>query len=84
MNVFTLSGEHTVELVAFLLKLKLSDTSKHLGEVPLHLSDILGVSNNLEQVLVSDKVETGETLPLLFQIVTEGFLNLAEHIGESL
>lgn len=54
------------------------DTSEHLGEVPLNILDLLGVTDDFEQVFVTHEVESREVLPLLLQIVTERFLDMLE------
>jgi len=54
------------------------DTSEHLGEVPLNILDLLGVTDDFEQVFVTHEVESSEVLPLLLQIVTERFLDMLE------
>lgn len=50
----------------------------------MHLSYIFGVTDDFQEVLVTDEVESSKALALLLQVVTESFLNLAEHIRESL
>ena len=48
----------------------------------LELGQVLRVADDLEQVLVADKVEAREEYALLFEIVAQRLLDLGEHVGE--
>lgn len=49
----------------------------------LDVSDVLGITNNFQKVLISDEVETSIGRTLCFQIVTKSFLNFSEQIAQS-
>jgi len=49
----------------------------------LNHSDLFGVTDDLEKILVTNKVESCERLSLLFKIISESFLDLAQHVRES-
>lgn len=48
----------------------------------LHILDLLGVTNDLKQVLVTDEVESRKVRPLLLQVLTESFLDVLQRGGE--
>ena len=48
----------------------------------LYVLDFLGVTDNFEQVLITNEVESSEVLPLLFKVLTESLLDVLERIRE--
>mmetsp|Transcript_4038 Transcript_4038/g.6305 ORF Transcript_4038/g.6305 Transcript_4038/m.6305 type:complete len:290 (+) Transcript_4038:8361-9230(+) len=68
-----------------LVHLELLDTLKHSFEVGLDVEGILGLSQDLQQIVRGDKVETRKLLALLLQVVFQRLLNLFQlvvHVGE--
>ncbi|KAE9383047.1 hypothetical protein BT96DRAFT_1041273, partial [Gymnopus androsaceus JB14] len=55
-----------------------------LGEMLHDMQDILAVSDNLDQIIVTDKVEPRERRTLSLQVFSERLLNLAQKLSESL
>ena len=74
-NPFSLARVHADKRVALVLVRHATDALEHLREMPLDLLDILGVTDNLKQVLVTHEVEAGEVLSLLLEVLTESFLD---------
>lgn len=68
----------------FLVQFDLVYSLEHFWEVSLNSFNVLRVSNYLQQVFVSNKVETREELSLVFQILLKRFLDLVELCGKLL
>ena len=67
--------------------LELLDALEHPLEVRLNVGRVLGLAQDLQQVVAGDEVEAGELLALLFQIVLQTLLDLLQffvHVGEPL
>ena len=58
--------------------LQLLDALEHAFEVRLHVERVLGLAQNLEQVVAADEVEPRELLALLLQVRLERFLDLLQ------
>ncbi|KAH9392991.1 hypothetical protein TYRP_006090 [Tyrophagus putrescentiae] len=60
------------------------DAGKHLLEVLLQAGNVLAVADDLQQVLVADKVEAREAAALPLQVLAQRLLNLPQQVGEAL
>lgn len=67
-------------MVSLILMVNLSNACEHLREVALHHLDLLGVTNDLEQILISHEVEPSKVLALGLQVVNQSLLNLVQHV----
>lgn len=54
------------------------DVFEDLLEVGLNGSGLLGLGEDLEQIVVGEEVEAGKFLPLLLEVLVEALLNLLE------
>jgi hypothetical protein len=46
----------------------------------LHIRYILGVTNDIQQIVITDEIESGKLLSLCFQVVSECFLDFLEQV----
>lgn len=86
LDHFALSTEHRVDdilAIGFLI-FQGGDASVHFGEVPLDNCHIFAVTDNLEQVFITDEVKSCECSPLGFQIITQCLLNIGKHFAQPL
>ena len=58
--------------------LEFLDALEHALEVRLHVERVLGLAENLQQVVAADEVEPRELLAFLLQVRLERFLNLLQ------
>ena len=58
------------------------NTLEHFGEVALHVLNSLGVSNNFKKVFITYEIESGETLSLLFEVLSKSLLDVLKRVGE--
>lgn len=58
------------------------NTLEHFGEVALHVLNCLGVSNNFKKVFITYEIESGETLSLLFEVLSKSLLDVLKRVGE--
>ena len=82
-NLLSFSRRHSLDLSEFLVEHDGRDPSEHLLEVLHDPNDVLGVSDDLEEVLVSDEVEPREGRSLSFEVLSESLLDLREEVGQS-
>ncbi len=61
-HLFSLPGADTKNLSVVLTEIQSGHASKHLLEVLLKLGHVLAVPNNLQQILISNKVEPEEKM----------------------
>jgi len=57
---------------------QLVDTFKHLEQVLFKLADVLKHANNLDDLLVTEKVKAGEIFSLGLQVLDEAFHEIFE------
>lgn len=76
--------QHQVIILFILASLESRDTCKHLREVPLHVRDVLRITDDFKEVLISDEIETRVRRSLRFQVITERLLNLGKQITKAL
>jgi len=82
-NLLSFPRHHSLDLSEFLVEHDRRDPSEHLLEVLHDPNDVLGVSDDLEEVLVSDEVEPREGRSLPFEVLSESLLDLGEEVGQS-
>jgi hypothetical protein len=56
------------------------DGGEHLGQVRHDLAGLLGVADDLEEVVVADEVEAAELGALPLEVLPEGLLDLAHQV----
>ena len=81
LHDFSFSRVHSQNFITLFIMLHGGDSSEHFREMPHNLLDFATVSDNLEEVIVSDEVETSECLSLLLKVVTEGLFDGVEVLG---
>ncbi|MPC14664.1 hypothetical protein E2C01_007435 [Portunus trituberculatus] len=92
-NLFSLPGGNPSDYSLCLIQIDSSHPSKHLFEVFLKPRNVLAVANNLQQVLISHKIESirevfyaspGEGRSLSLQVLAKGLLYFAQQISQAL
>ena len=84
LDSLSFSRDHASQIVAIILKVDLRNALEHLWEVAHDVLDLLRVTNDLEKIFISNKVESGEVRSLLLKVLTEGLLNVFKGVGEAL
>lgn len=50
----------------------------------LHIRNVLGITNDVKQIIITDEVETSEGLTLCLEVITESLLDLLKEIAQPL